>query len=72
MLTIKILGCIFEFLLWFFIVMGFFVTIRDAKYQKKWRLKKRTLVSMNPAISRAELCEKYVTFCIQNHCKVDF
>ena len=72
MIVIKVLGFIIEFFIWFFILLGIFMAARDKKYQKLWREKKRTLVSMNPGISRAELCEQYVSFCNLNNCKVDF
>lgn len=72
MIVIKILGFIIELFILFYIVIDIMLSIRNQKYQKLWRLKKSTLVRIDPAITHAELCEQYVMFCKKNYCKVDF
>ena len=47
-------------------------SIRNLKYQKMWNRRKSNTIRINPAITNAELCEKYVRFCKRNNCKVDF
>lgn len=72
MIVIKILGLTMELFLVFYIVLDIMVSIRNQKYQKLWRLKKSSLVTIDPAITHAELCEQYVLFCRRNGVKVDF
>ena len=67
---------IIEFLMYLFI-FSFVLTdlifaIREIKYQKKWNKEKAMRMRIDPAISRAELCEFFVMFCKRNNCKVDF
>ena len=47
-------------------------TLRDIKYEKKWKKEKAKLIKIDPAITRAELCEQYVMFCKRNDCKVEY
>ena len=67
---------IFEFLMYLFIFSyvfaEFIFAIRDRKYQKKWNIEKEKRIKIDPAITRAELCEQYVMFCKRNGCKVEF
>lgn len=72
MIVIKILGFIIELFILFFIVIELILAVRTAKYQKVWRLKKSSLLRIDPAITHAELCEQYVLFCRRNGVKVDF
>ena len=53
-------------------VSGFVYVIRKNKYQKLWNNKKAMTLRVDPAISRAELCEQYVMFCKRNNCNVEF
>lgn len=72
MTVFKIIALILEFFVFYYVVVDLVLTARNARYQKLWRLKKSTLIRIDPAITRAEMCEKYVEFCIMNNCKVDF
>lgn len=72
MIVIKILGLTMELFLVFYIVFDIMVSIRDRKFEKLWAEKKCSLVAINPGITKAELCEQYVTFCEENGCMVDF
>lgn len=47
-------------------------TIRNFVYQKKWDNEKDQIIRDDPAISAAELCAKYIDFCAQNHCSVEY
>ena len=76
----NILGGIFMTVL--DILVGFFVliymladllfSIRNLKYQKLWNKQKANIKRIDPAITRAELCEKYVLFCKKHKCKVNY
>ena len=46
--------------------------IRERKYQKIWNKEKAMRMRIDPAITKAELCEYFVMFCKRNSCKVDF
>ena len=46
--------------------------IRDKIYQKEWYKEKAMRIRQNPKISRAELCEYFVMFCLRNSCKVEY
>ena len=72
MIIVKIIGFIIEFFIMFYIVIDIMMSIRNQKYQKLWRLKKSSLVTIDPAITHAELCEQYVMFCKKNSCFVEF
>lgn len=67
---------IIEFLMYLFILSfvltDLIFTIRERKYQKKWNEEKAMRMRIDPAITRAELCEFFVMFCKRNNCKVDF
>ena len=61
------------FLLVFSLVLTNLIFInRNRKYQKKWVESKDKLIKLDPKITRAELCEQYVMFCLRNDCKVEF
>ena len=45
---------------------------RNRKLQKEWDKEKAMCLKMKPAITKAQLCEYYVMFCMRNDCKVDF
>lgn len=51
---------------------GIIAILIEREYQKLWDKEKAIKIKINPNISRAELCEYYVMFCIRNNCKVDF
>ncbi len=68
-LIIKFTTYLFVF---FYVLFDLILSIRDIKYQKKWNKQKAMLVRVDPAITRAELCEQYVMFCKRNNCKVDY
>lgn len=69
MIVFEILFYIF---LLFYVLVELMFTIRNFKYQKKWNAKKALYIRIDPAITRAELCEQYVMFCKRNDCKVEF
>ena len=48
------------------------MAIRNFMYQKRWDDEKAQILFDNPAITAAELCAKYVDFCAQNHCLVEY
>lgn len=67
---------IIDFLMYLFI-FSYILTdlifgIRNIKYQKKWNEEKAKRIKIDPAITRAELCEQYVMFCKRNDCLVEF
>jgi hypothetical protein len=68
----SIFSVIVEILMLLYIVLDIICVIRNYKYQKLWNKEKATKLRVNPNISRAELCEYYVMFCLRNDCKVDF
>ena len=51
---------------------AFTMLIRKRKYQKLWNREKTLRSKCKPTITKAELCEYYVMFCLRNDCKVDF
>jgi hypothetical protein len=55
-----------------YIISDLSFAIRDKIYQKKWDQEKAMRMRAKPAISRAELCEYYVMFCLRNDCKVKY
>lgn len=48
------------------------VAIRNSKYQKLWDKEKGNIIRIDPAITAYELCARYVDFCEQNGCRVEF
>ena len=48
------------------------IEIRNFIYQKKWDKEKYNIIRDDPAVTAAELCTRYVDFCEQNHCSVDY
>ena len=72
MIAFKIIGLAVELFILLYVIADLVCVVRDNKYQKVWRLKKSTLIRIDPNITRAELCEEYVMFCLRNKCKVDF
>ena len=71
-MVFEIIGFIIELFILFYVVIDLILAARNVRYQKLWRLKKSTLVRIDPTITRAELCEQYVMFCKINNCKVEF
>ena len=70
---------IFDFIAWvaeififLYVLAELICSIRNIKYQKLWNKEKAMRIRIDPAISRAELCEQYVMFCTRNACKVEF
>ena len=55
-----------------YVLFNLMITIRDRIYQKEWNKEKAIRIRYNPKISRAELCEYFVMFCLRNECKVEF
>ena len=48
------------------------MAIRNFIYQNKWDDEKEKLIRDDPAITAAELCAKYVDFCAQHKCLVEY
>ena len=48
------------------------LAIRNFIYQKKWDNEKDRVIREEPDITIAELCLKYVDFCAENRCSVDY
>lgn len=48
------------------------MAIRDYMFQKKWDDEKDEIIRNQPDITAAELCAKYVDFCAENHCLVEY
>ena len=48
------------------------MAIRDYMYQKRWDDEKEQIIRDDPAITAAELCAKYVDFCAQHKCLVEY
>jgi hypothetical protein len=46
--------------------------IRNLIYQKKWDEEKDNIIRNDPAVTAAELCAKYVDFCVRNNCLVEY
>ena len=72
MIIFQIIGLILELFVFLYVIIDLVLAARNTKYQKLWRLNKSTLLRIDPAITNAELCEKYVMFCKRNNCKVEF
>lgn len=68
----ELIRLIIELILLAYILVDLILSREDIRYQKLWYKEKALLIKMKPAISRAELCEYYVMFCLRNDCKVDF
>ena len=72
MIIFQIIGFIVELFILFYVIVDLISAAKNIRYQKVWRLKKSSIVRIDPNITRAELCEQYVMFCKRNNCKVDF
>ena len=72
MVMYKIIGISVEVLMLVYVVFDLGLSLRTIKYQREWDKEKSMRLKMKPAITRPELCEFYVMFCIRNNCKVDF
>lgn len=72
MIIFDILGWIAEVFIFLYVVADLISAIRNAKYQKLWNKEKAMRVRIDPNITNAELCERYVMFCKRNACKVGF
>jgi uncharacterized membrane protein len=55
-----------------FTVSDAIIAIRNLIYQKKWDEEKDNIIRNNPAITAAELCVKYLDFCVRNNCIVEY
>lgn len=72
LIVFDILSILAEIFIFLYVVADLILVVRNNKYQKLWNKEKATKIRIDPNISRAELCEYYVMFCIRNGCKVDF
>ena len=72
MTVFGVIGFIVELFILLYVIVDLISAARNIRYQKVWRLKKSSIVRIDPNITRAELCEEYVMFCKRNNCKVDF
>ena len=72
MILYKFIGLAVELTIFAYVIIDLFLLARNKKYQKLWKLKKSTLCRVDPAITKAKLCEHYVMFCDKNKCKVKF
>ena len=63
------IGFIFLAIMCLYALTSFILKI---KYQKMWDKEKAMRLRVDPAITKAELCEQYVMFCNRNGCKVEF
>lgn len=55
-----------------YILVDVVFAIKGQQYQNLWNKEKAMIKRIDPAITRAELCEQYVIFCKKNKCRVDF
>lgn len=69
---IEILCTLLEIFIFLYVIADLIFAARDSKYQKKWDKEKAMLIQIDPNITRAELCEKYVIFRKKNCCNVEF
>ena len=72
MIIYKFIGLTIEVLMFGYVICDFILLIRNMRYQKEWEKEKAMRMRTKPAITRAELCEYYVMFCLRNECKVEF
>lgn len=72
MIIFDILIWIAEVFIFLYILADLIYSLRNRKYQKMWNKKKDFYIKIDPAITRAELCEQYVMFCKRNDCKVEY
>lgn len=72
MIILDILITIAEFVLLLFVTITLILIARNNKFQKLWVKEKSDMLRIEPAITKAELCERYVMFCKRNDCKVEF
>lgn len=72
MIILNILAWVTEIFMFLYVFADLIYSIRNRKYQKKWDKEKAMRVKIDPAITRAELCEQYVMFCKRNACKVEY
>ena len=72
MIIYKFIGLTIEVLMFGYVICDLFLLMRNIRYQKEWDKEKVMRMRTKPAITRAELCEYYVMFCLRNECKVEF
>jgi hypothetical protein len=72
MIIFDILTVITGTLVCVYVFADLIYSIRNVRYQKLWNKEKAMREKIDPAITRAELCEQYVMFCKRNGCKVKF
>ena len=68
----NIINIILDNLIFFWFFVDIVCLFRDNKYQKIWNKEKAMRMRVDPAITRAELCEQYVMFRKKNKCNVEF
>lgn len=69
---VDIVVWIAEAFIFLYVFADLICSVRNRKYQKLWNNEKAMRLKIDPAITRAELCEFYVMFCMRNNCKVEF
>ena len=67
-----ILLLIFGTYLFWYVAIDIALKVRNRHYQKRWNQEKAIRIKLDPAITRAELCEQYIMFCKRNDCIVEF
>ena len=72
MIIFDVLMVIAKAFIFLYVFADLICSIRNSKYQKLWNKEKAMRVRVDPAITRAELCEQYVMFCKRNCCQVEF
>lgn len=72
MIVLNFLAVAFDTIVCLYFFAEVLCSIRERKLQKQWNKEKAMRLRIDPAITRAELCERYVMFCKRNDCKVDF
>lgn len=55
-----------------FTVSDAIIAIRNLIFQKKWDEEKANIIRIDPAVTAHELYERYVCFCKQNNCLVEY
>lgn len=72
MIILAFLLLILNIFTFWYTIIGIALTARNKRYQKRWDNKKALRIKIDPAITRAELCELYVEFCKKYECVVEY
>jgi hypothetical protein len=72
MIIFDILAVICNTFVFMYILADLVCSIRNKKLQKEWNREKAARLRIDPAITKAELCEYYVMFLKRNTCNVEF